>query len=152
MPTVAATLDTARGAIWSKLATALSASLLHAPEHPIGNAPQYPAMAVRVDGGVWTPEFGATVMLGLVRVAVDIHVSRKAGDAAAMDELQPFMESVPNALVLALGTDGFTYGGNTIRFTFGSIEFEVGTSKWGTDDTMIARFTVTDVKVRNTVA
>src|SRR5688500_4439418 len=128
-----ATLDQARGAIHTLLAAELT-TVRYAPEHPTETLPAYPAMVVYTEGGSWEIEVGGQSMLGLARVMVEIHVSRGKSLHRSIDELQPFMDSVPNALIAALAAGTYAQ-----RFTFGVIDFEVLASNWGGIDTMMAR-------------
>ena len=143
-----ATLDEVRSDIWNVLKTGLTTVLVK-PEHPTEQLGKFPAMVVYVSSGEWTndtPE-GKKV---LAQVVVEIHVSRPAlGLHRAIDQLQEYLESVPNLLFNARkATTGNIF---TQRFTFGRISFEILASSWAGTDTTMARFTIQDVKVRNAV-
>jgi hypothetical protein len=141
-----ATLSAVRTSIWAQLVTSLTA-VRYAPEFPTEQLPVYPAMVVYVAGADFNMEMGATGKIGLARVNVDIHVSRAQGLHRAIEELQPFFEEVPNALMAALSAGTFTQ-----RFTFGQIDAEMLEGEWAADKTMFIRFVINGVKVRNSVA
>lgn len=141
-----ASLDDIRHDIWDALQTGLTA-LRIAPEHPTEQLAAFPAMVVYVAGGTWEQDTSEGKKV-LARVVVEIHVSRPAkGLHRAIDELQPYLESVANLLFKARRDNTFAE-----RFTFGTIDFEILASNWAGVDTTMARFTINDVKVRNLIA
>jgi hypothetical protein len=141
-----ATLEEVRGAIQTLLSTELT-TIRYAPEHPTEMLAVYPAMVVYVQDVVWTVEMGGQGKLGLASVVAEVHVQRAKGLHRAIEELQPYMESIATELTAALRDGTFTQ-----RFTFGEIRVELVSGEWGTDQTMAARATINGVKVRNTVA
>jgi hypothetical protein len=142
-----ATLEQAQTAIWTLLAAQLT-TVRYKPEHPTEMLSVYPAMVVYVGSGTWEMEFGANARKGLANLIIEIHVSRAQGLHRAIDELMPYLSSVPNAVFLALRQQTFTVN----DFTFGLMSYEILSGEWGTDATMLARFTLEGVKTRNTVA
>jgi hypothetical protein len=141
-----ATLEQVRGAIQTLLAAELT-TIRYAPEHPTEMLAVYPAMVVYVQDVVWTVEMGGQGKLGFASVVAEVHVQRAKGLHRAIEELQPYMESIATELITALRDGTFAQ-----RFTFGEIRVELVSGEWGTDQTMAARATIQDVKVRNTVA
>jgi hypothetical protein len=118
-----------------------------APLHPTEMLAVYPAMVVYVQEVAWTIEIGGNSKLGLAAVVVEVHVQRAKGLHNAISDLQPYMDSIATELITALRDGTFAQ-----RFTFGEIRVELVSGEWGTDQTMAARATIQDVKVRNTVA
>lgn len=144
-----ASLDDIRHDIWNVLHTGLT-DVRYKPEHPTEQLSVFPAMVVYVSSGTWENDTSEGKKV-LARVVVEIHKSRPAqGLDRAIDELQPYLESVPNMLFKARSGVGLNIF--VERFTFGTIDFEILASSWAGVDTTMARFTINDVKVRNLIA
>jgi hypothetical protein len=141
-----ATLDEVRDSIQVLLDVQLT-GVKYAPVHPTETLSQYPALVVYTQMVDWNIEVGGMSKIGLANVVAEVHVSRSKGLHRAIDELQPYMESIATAMIAALRDGTFAQ-----RFTFGQISVELVAAEWGTDQTMAARATIQGVKVRNSVA
>lgn len=88
-------------------------------------------------------------MRGLHSITIELHVARKdlPRDIA---KAMPYVESIPNALLKTIATQGGDRFGGTIS-TFARITYEFGPLDWGGTQTIGWRFRIEGVKIQGNI-
>jgi hypothetical protein len=86
------------------------------------------------------------LMTGLHNIVCEIHISREAELARAIEDALRFSESIPMAIMKGLKDGTFT-----AFQTFGEISYTFGPLGWGGLATIGFRFTITNVKIQSVI-
>lgn len=119
-----------------------------APEYPPDKLGAFPLAVAYAGPGAWLPGTPAGCHQGLHTIIIEIHTSR--GDLAkAVEQLMPYVDSVPALLLDRLWNDRYWNG--TLQ-TFQQITTTgLVASRWNGVETVALRFRVEGVKQTNTV-
>ncbi len=141
-----ATLDDAIGEIQADI-RALD-GIRAAPDYAPEQMNAFPFSVVYPGSGEFTSDVPGG-MKGLHSITIELHVARKdlPRDIA---KAMPFVQSIPNALLKAVATQGGDRFGGTID-TFGRITYEFGPLDWGATQTIGWRFRMEGVKIKGDI-